>query len=58
MTQDAVIEALDSPNIVTKNATWVYEKMSREIIALDSNKHGILIILGAAIIKRNIPVID
>lgn len=52
MSQDEVISALGSPNIVTRDSegkeTWVYDKISKEITASSSNKYGTLILIGAS----------
>jgi outer membrane protein assembly factor BamE (lipoprotein component of BamABCDE complex) len=51
MTQDQVVEALGSPNIVTRDAegreTWVYDKIATEASYSRSEAYGTILILGA-----------
>ena len=51
LTQDEVVGALGSPNIVTRDAagheTWVYDKIATEASYSQSNAYGTILILGA-----------
>ena len=51
LTQDEVISALGSPNIVTRDAdgyeTWVYDKVATEASYSRSDAYGTILILGA-----------
>lgn len=50
LTQDEVINALGSPNIVTRDAegreTWVYDKIASEASYSRSDAYGTILILG------------
>jgi outer membrane protein assembly factor BamE (lipoprotein component of BamABCDE complex) len=51
LTQDEVVVALGSPNIVTRDAegreTWVYDKVASEASYSRSGNYGTVLILGA-----------
>lgn len=51
MTQSQVIEALGSPNMVTRDKdgveTWVYDKSSTTVATSHSSVYGTVILLGA-----------
>ena len=51
LTQDEVVTALGSPNIVTRDAvgheTWVYDKIASEASYSQSDAYGTILILGA-----------
>lgn len=52
LTQDEVIAALGSPNIVTRDAqgqeTWVYDKVATEASYSNSDAYGTILILGGS----------
>lgn len=52
LTQDEVVLALGSPNIVTRDAdgheTWVYDKVATEASYSASDAYGTILILGAS----------
>jgi outer membrane protein assembly factor BamE (lipoprotein component of BamABCDE complex) len=52
LTQDEVIAALGSPNIVTRDAngreTWVYDKVATEASYSNSSVYGTILLLGGA----------
>jgi len=51
LTQDEVVTALGSPNIVTRDAdgreTWVYDKVASEASYSNSQAYGTILVLGA-----------
>src|SRR5262245_31812713 len=51
LTQDEVVTALGSPNIVTRDAegreTWVYDKVASEASYSNGGAYGTILILGA-----------
>src|SRR5262245_55829867 len=51
LTQEEVVSALGSPNIVTRDAagheTWVYDKIATEASYSQSDAYGTILILGA-----------
>ena len=51
LTQDEVVTALGSPNIVTRDAegreTWVYDKVASEASYSNSEQYGTVLIVGA-----------
>ena len=52
LTQDQVVTALGSPNIVTRDGqgqeTWVYDKIATEAAYSSSSVYGTILVLGAA----------
>jgi outer membrane protein assembly factor BamE (lipoprotein component of BamABCDE complex) len=52
LTQDEVIAALGSPNIVTRDAqgreTWVYDKIASEASYSNSGVYGTILVVGAS----------
>ncbi len=52
LTQDEVIAALGSPNIVTRDAqgheTWVYDKVASEASYSSSGVYGTVLLVGAS----------
>ena len=52
LTQDEVIAALGSPNIVTRDAqgreTWVYDKIASEASYSSSGVYGTILVVGAS----------
>ena len=52
LTQDQVVTALGSPNIVTRDGqgqeTWVYDKVATEASYTSSSVYGTILVLGGA----------